>query len=63
MRLPWQRHKDLTERARAARAEAELSQRRLESVRRNVTGPLQKAGERNRFAEVIRLSLLEGHHQ
>jgi hypothetical protein len=63
MRLPWQRHKDLARRAAAAREEAELSQRRLESVRRNVTGPLKRAGDRNRFAEVIRSTLLEGHHR
>lgn len=61
MRFPRRRHKALDERVAAARGEAELSRQRLESVREHVTRPLREAAGRNRFAEMIARSLMEGH--
>jgi hypothetical protein len=50
------------ERVRAATQEAELSRQRLETVRKEVVEPLKAAGRRNSFADLIRQSLITGHH-
>jgi len=57
------RRADLDARARDAGCERERSRERLEAVRRDVVEPLAEAGRRNRFADMIRLSLLEGHEK
>ena len=49
-------------RADEAAGEAALSQARHEAVVENVVKPLRRAAERNRFAEMIRQSLIEGHN-
>ena len=46
--------------AEHAEAEAELSQRRLESIRQHVVEPLRDAAERNQFSEMIRATLTNG---
>ena len=51
----------LDDRVSAASQEKARSQERLERVRAEVTGPLLEAGRRNRFADMIRQGLLEGH--
>lgn len=57
------RRAELDARAHAAGQERELSGQRLEQAQRDVIGPLQAAGQRNRFAEMIARSLLEGHEK
>jgi len=42
-----------------ARAEREVSERRLEAVRQNIIGPILKKGTKNQFSEHLR-TLLEG---
>ncbi len=49
-----------TARAETAREEAGKSQVRQESAREHVMIPLQRAGERNQFSDLIRRSLAEG---
>lgn len=57
----FRRHRELDKRAEEARREAERSRERLEQFREQVIEPLQDAGSRNQFAEVIRRSLIKGH--
>jgi hypothetical protein len=52
--------KELAERVLEAQAEAELSRKLLKEARESVIIPLRKAAEHNQFAEMIRLSLIEG---
>lgn len=66
-RLHLRRHADLDarvaqaeKRADEAAGEARLSQARHEAVVEQVVRPLRKAGERNRFADMIRQSLIDG---
>ncbi len=47
--------------AQDAEAEAELSRRRHESIRRHVVEPLRRAEQHNQFADIIRASLINGH--
>lgn len=71
MRLPVYRrrhHEELDARVEDARrsaedaqAEAALSERRYQSVRDHVVGPLKEAGSRNSFAEMVRISLTNGY--
>lgn len=65
----WFRHRKLEERAAQAAAgaedaarEAERSRQRLEAVRENVVTPMREAASRNQFADMLRRSLIEGHH-
>jgi hypothetical protein len=51
------------ERATQAAEEAERSRRRQEAVHRTVVTPLREAAEHNRFAELVRESIIEGHHR
>lgn len=63
LRAHAQRKSELEARARAAEQEKNLSGQRLEQVRREITGPLHAAGKRNRFADMIRSSLMEGYER
>ncbi|HEY6278720.1 MAG TPA: hypothetical protein VIX86_20600 [Streptosporangiaceae bacterium] len=54
---------ELDARVEAAAGEKLLSRHRLAHFREHVTGPLHEKGQRNQFAEIIRKSLLEGHHR
>ena len=54
---------ELEARAHAAGQERDLSGQRLERAQREVIEPLRAAGERNRFAEMICKSLLEGYER
>ena len=54
---------ELEARAHTAGQERDLSGQRLERAQREVIGPLQDAGQRNQFADMIRRSLLEGHER
>ena len=62
MRWTRRREKRNGSRVAAARAEAEKSRERLEETRKTVIEPLQRAAERNQFADMIRDSLLVGYH-
>lgn len=55
------RHGELDKRVEQAKEEAEQSRERLEQFREHVIDPLQDAGSRNQFAEIIRRSLIDGH--
>jgi hypothetical protein len=55
------RHQAADAKAAAARQEVQVSRDRLERIRADVIQPLREAGEHNRFAEMIRQSLMEGH--
>lgn len=55
------RVEDATRRAEAAREEAELSRARHEQVVEDIITPLRQAGERNRFADLLRQSLAQGY--
>ena len=57
------RRAELEARADAAGQERNLSGERLERAQREVIGPLEAAGQRNQFAEMIRRSLLEGYER
>ena len=50
------------ERAQEAAAEAQVSAERHEEIRTQVVAPLRKAAEHNQFAELIRVTLINGHH-
>jgi hypothetical protein len=50
------------ERAEAAVEEARYSAERHEEIRTQVVAPLKKAAEHNQFAELIRATLVNGHH-
>lgn len=50
------------ERAQEAMAEAQVSAERHEEIRAQVVVPLKKAAEHNQFAELIRATLVNGHH-
>ena len=59
----FRRHKrELDERISQAQQAAEESRRRLDEVREQVVRPLRSAADHNRFADMIRASLLEGNH-
>ena len=58
-----QRKAALDARAADAAGEKRLSGERLEQIRRDVIDPLHAAGKRNRFADMIRNSLLEGYER
>lgn len=60
MPWPWKRYAELRRRAEEARAEAEESRRRLDRTRDEVVQPLRRADQANRFAALIRESLLDG---
>lgn len=57
------RRRALDARVQAAADEKDESQRRLDRLRHDIIAPLREAGERNQFAEMIRVSLLEGHRK
>jgi hypothetical protein len=68
MRIFRRRHADLDaritrarRRAEEAAEEAEKSRRRHAAVCEHVVGPLRRAAEQNSFAEILRVSLIEGH--
>jgi hypothetical protein len=44
----------------AAKQEAARSRERLAHIRETVVRPLREAGEHNQFAEMIKVSLMEG---
>jgi hypothetical protein len=59
---PWRRlMRILTVEDTLPPREAEVSRERQEQLRREVVEPLRQLGDRNRFAELIRASLVEGH--
>jgi len=51
------------ERAESAAQEAQYSAERHEEVRTQVVAPLKKAAEHNQFAELLRATLINGHHR
>lgn len=55
------KHDELDKRVEQATEEAAQSRERLERFRENVIDPLQDAGSRDQFAEIIRRSLIDGH--
>lgn len=57
-----ERVSDAYDRAETARQEADLSQLRHETILHRVVIPLKKAGDHNQFAELIRKSIIDGHH-
>ena len=52
---------DATARAAEAAEEARLSQVRHDAVKDRIVGPLREAGNRNRFADMLRASIAEGY--
>ncbi len=61
LRLPWRRKVRETETGQPR--EAEVSQRRQQRAREQVIRPLERLAEQNRFADLIRASLTEGHRR
>jgi hypothetical protein len=61
LRAHAERRAELDARAAAANGEKDLSRERLETMCRDVAGPIQEFGRRNQFADLIRKSLLEGY--
>lgn len=59
----FHRHKEAARRAEEAAQEAEESRRRLAEDREHVIEPLKETAGRNRFADMIRASLMEGRHR
>lgn len=47
----------------STRDEAEVSRQRQRKTRKEVIEPLRELAERNRFADLIRASLAEGHRR
>lgn len=70
MRFPW--HNRLAEldkrvmtaeaRAEDAQREAEASRRRQERIQQQIIAPLREAAEHNRFADMLRKTLIDGKH-
>ena len=56
----WKKRAELAQRAEDARAEADQSRRRLERGQEEVVRPLRRAAAENRFATLVRDSLLNG---
>lgn len=50
------------ERAESAEQEAQYSAERHEEIRSQIVAPLKKAAEHNQFAELLRATLVNGHH-
>ena len=61
MRLPWRRRVLDLAVADDERSEADVSRDRQRRAREQVIRPLEELAEQNRFAEMIRQSLIEGH--
>ena len=55
------RRRQLDERVEDARSQAAASQQRLDDMREQVAEPLRRAAQHNRFADLIRDSLSDGH--
>ena len=60
MRLPWRRRVREVRTGKPHR-EAEVSRQRQEHAREQVIRPLDRLAEQNRFADLIRQSLTDGH--
>lgn len=69
--MKWRRHRiaELDARVAAAKKraedavqEAQVSAERHEEIRTQIVAPLRKAAEHNQFAELIRSTLINGHH-
>ena len=62
VRLPWRRRvREVTTGEPRRHREAEVSRQRQERAREQVIRPLDRLAEQNRFADLIRQSLTEGH--
>lgn len=57
---PHRKRRELDQRIADARADTERSRRELERTRQEIVAPIQMAGRRNHFSDLIRASLLEG---
>jgi hypothetical protein len=56
------RVEDAQRRAEQATQEAEISMQRKKNVEEKVVEPLRRQGAHNQFAELLRASLITGHH-
>ena len=60
MLWPWKKNAELRRRADQARDAADQARERLERTQAEVVQPLRRAADDNRFAALIRESLLNG---
>jgi hypothetical protein len=60
MKWLWRLHREWKNRAEAAEAEVERSQKELERTRKQVITPLAKWRDHNHFAQLIHDSLING---